>query len=304
MKIAVLLYLYDITFWYEIKNLLAAINKDISLFISVYKKSFDKNIINEINDIFDVRKISLVDNHGVDIAPFLKQIRSINQKEFPFFVKIHSKKSKLHTLEWKYLLIDSLIGSKKIFDSNIKLINKDKNIGAINCKPLIMDNVSHHKKKLNELENLIGCQITKSTVNFMAGNIFIGRTEIFKKYITDDFIFYVDKKLENGIVKDVMPTYCHATERLFGSMIKSSKCRIEYPRISPAFQIYNAKNDKLYDIYVCYNMYCHNNTMPMIYGKINQITGCPKKILIDWGHLDIPNSFIYQEVSPGIFTRI
>ena len=298
-KVAVLIYLYDMRFWDEISQLLFNIKDHIAIHISLYKHADYSQVLNDINNNFDIIDIEYVENHGVDISPFLNQIKNLCSEKFPFFIKIHSKSSNIMGLEWKYLLINDCIGSKEIFLSNLSDMNKKDNIGAITNKSLIYEILSdQHHEKLNELEKIVGVKETPTNIGygFMAGDIFWGRTNIFKKYFNAETVPKIDCLLENGLVKDVVPTYCHACERLFGTIVSDSHHIIAGANIKPYMQIYNKKLNIYFDIYKCYNSYCHNNDIPRIFGRIFE-TNIHKSCVINWDHVDSEIIHFYQENS-------
>lgn len=287
--LAILLYVYHTEIWDDLYPLLLNIKDNSRLYLSLYAEHDNTKIISEANNL-NLIDISLVQrNHGVDISPFLYQINNIDSDTYPYFIKLHSKKSLLNNrICWRSILYNSLIGSKDIIEQNIKLFTNQKLIGAITDKSMIMNSIGHNKKHLEYLCKFLNLKNKKK--NFMAGSMFMGKTAIFKKYLNESTISFIDDMLEDGAVKDIYcGTFCHAMERIFGKIVLENNV-IKCSSIKPSFKIYNKQYKESYSFYITYNNYCYNCSKPKFFGKILQYDN--DFMSVEWKHLSDKESFI------------
>lgn len=286
IKIPVLIHLYNTYLWDEIFSLLFPIRDLILLDINISKNQSNNKILSDLRN-FEVLKLREMDNKGVDIAPFLFQINELPE-QYPYFIKIHSKASLIKNFNWRSVLLHTLLGSRDILLNNIQMIQDNMDIGSIVDKNMIMSNLGHNEQHMQTIADMLNIDIKNKPNNFMAGNIFIGKSQIFKKYITSSFISKIYPLLEEGCVKDEKHgTYCHAMERLFGKIIYLENHEIQSPEIDPSFIIYSQKLKQKFHIYKCYNNYCYSyndNNLGIVYGKLFN-TNDPNLIVMNWNYL-------------------
>jgi lipopolysaccharide biosynthesis protein len=254
---------------------------------------------------FNLIQIRYVENRGVDIGPFLLQLQDLNQDEYPYFIKLHSKKSLINKFEWKHILFNCLIGSKDIFFKNKNTLDKDKKIGAITDRTTIMKKAGHNKDHISILSRLLN--IKTKDKSFMAGSMFMSRTSIFKKYFTNEFISVIYPLLETGKVTDVhRGTYCHALERIFGKIVSNEKLLISSIRSEPHIKIYNREHKRQYSIYKCYNNYCYTKSdKGLAFGYIYSILH-DDSIVINWTYLQNYDNYFkrYDKQNDGLFIGV
>lgn len=291
-KIVLLVYLYSLDRLCDL-DLLCETNHhfDISLVVSLEHKNnaLVTNFLHKYKDriIYYDEQI----NYGVDIAPFLKQLNLIDHKRYPYFIKLHSKQSKLGRLnhvDWGSILWDSLIGNPKLFNYNLNII-KQPNIGAITQPLLIYNNRElNNKQKISILCKHLNIDYSLlENSRFMAGSMFIGKTDIFQNILTTNKIQYIDTLLstETGKVDDrnfENGTFCHSMERIFGYLVSSQNLRIHGSSLYPITKIYN-KERRILHLHLTYN-----NIVYLVedFNVCGQIISDNNNILnIEWYHL-------------------
>lgn len=299
-KIAVCLYLYYTDLWPEFKQLLLPFAKNIKLYIGLCK---DNAIIDDFKD-FDYQ-ISLHKNYGADVAPFLYQLQNVSEE---VFIKLHSKKSlwgfKYH-INWRHFILNDFIGCKALFQSNIKTLISNKNYGALCNKHLLVNNRefknSKHISKISEILKLDYNYLKNS--QFVAGNMFMAKTNIYKKYFDKNTCFKIDNLLrqEVGKVDDSLHgTFSHAMERIFGYIIKNENLNFCYPKHKLIKIINNqAPNKKYFSMIKMYNNYCYLVEDPNVYGYYNE-----SENTITWYHLDKEIKQAYKIVKKNTIIKI
>jgi len=235
-------------------------------------------------------------NYGGDIAPFLHHISIIKE---PLFIKLHTKKSVLgnnNQINWRYVCYHDLIGSEQIVAQNIKDIQKS-NAGLLCNSNFLFDAQElAHSNKIKKLSQILHLNYDAvKNKPFPAGTMFMGKTQIFKKYFTKAKINKIQKllKLESGKVnEDSVSTYCHSLERIFGYIISAYKKQIIHPQHT-VVKVINKKSDTGYfELIVMNNNECYIKDYINTYGRILETHD--KYILIQWLHLDGPNFQKYQ----------
>lgn len=281
--IAVLIHIFYTDVWDDIFPLLLSIKHKIHIDISLYEKNDNSKILEDLKK-FHVIKIRYVENRGVDIGPFLFQINELDENTYPYFIKLHSKKSFISKLDWKHILFNTLIGSEDILDRNIELLNNCSDIGAITDPVTIMTNIGKNQNHIKILSKIMNIKTSKK--EFMAGSMFMSRTKVFKKYFTATFVDTIYPLLETDKVSDIdHGTYCHALERIFGKIISNENLKIGYRRDNPAFSIYSKHSRSTYNIHKCYNNYCYTRSnKQLIFGYVYSIVN-DDSIVINWTYM-------------------
>lgn len=163
-----------------------------------------------------------VENRGYDVWPFVQILKMVNLDDYSYVLKIHTKQCmkdvvKLSNLnfskfQWRDSLVQSLIGTKKIFKKNWTLLNSNPKIGMIADKNLFIPllNWPEDTTLLEQLKQKL--EVKSSYSNFIAGTMFIMKSSILKTI------------KESDIQKNDFPLYsksysiatlAHVMERIF-----------------------------------------------------------------------------------------
>jgi len=297
-KVAVCLYLYHTDLWPEFKELLLPLSKYIKLYVGLCKDNYP---INDFGD-FDYH-ISFHENYGADVAPFLQQLNLIKE---PLLIKLHSKKSswgfKFH-INWRQMILNDLIGSEKIFLSNVKKILKTNNAGILCNQALLMKNREfRNRPKIIELCEKLNISYEKVKDSyFVAGNMFMAKTQIFDSHIkknTDTALSLLYN--ERGKLDDrLVGTYAHSMERIFGYINKYQNLSFIHPdyKITKILNT-EAPNKKYFSMIKMYNNSCYLLDDPNVYGYYDK-----NKSTIIWHHLDKPIEQKYKLVNKNTIKK-
>lgn len=290
-NIIALIFLYSLDRLEQLDHLCSKVNG-----FDIYLTASDQHKNNEKLSIFcekhkdRIIRLDFHANYGVDIAPFIKQLISIDSDKYPYFIKLHAKSSTLgihHHVDWGSILWDSLIGNQKLFDQNTKILQQ-KHVGSITQPLLIFKN-----KEFNNIQKIkILCNIFDIDYNdvknsyFMAGTMFMSKTYIFQDLIKKN-IKYLDAVLstESGKVNDrnhENGAFCHAMERLFGYIIISKNLIIHKSSLYPIINIYNSK-EKILHLHTTYNNIAYLVEDFNICGRIEKNDNY---FTITWNHLE------------------
>ncbi len=243
-------------------------------------------------------KFSFHPNYGADIAPFLSQLKTVEE---PIFVKIHSKKSFLgyyKHINWRSILVHSLVGSRSILNKNLNKILNNSNIGLISDKNLLLDNKEYKNGPFIEnLCNLLDLSyIYTKNSKFFAGSMFMSRTDLFKQKFTNDKIQTILNLLstEKGKLVDTEHgTYSHALERIFTYLIQDNKLLIDYPDLDYKFIVNDNFPNGIGKLIELYSNECYIDENIHIFGKITKKNDHNLNIQWDHGQDIVEQNYIF-----------
>ncbi len=220
---AVILHLYYIDLWDEIKKELDNFQEPIDLYININNNA-SIEVVQNILDAYPSARIYSYENRGRDIYPFIQTLKVILPLKYKYACKIHSKKS-LHRIDgdqWRNQLITSLIGSNETIFNAKKMLNKSS--GIVVAK----GNIYPFKEWIGSNKEMIKSFAKKSNINFSeeftfpAGSMFWFKPNIMyklAKYFDDSLLPFEDGQIDG--------TKAHAVERLFGLLCHDSKMSID-----------------------------------------------------------------------------
>lgn len=173
----------------------------------------------------------LLENKGYDLYPFIEVINMVNLDDYTYILKLHTKNYRseywLHNgvsyihYQWRDALVNALIGSKGIFQSNLQKISEN-HIGMIGNKDLI----THRGHINNETYRLQICHklgYNPDYDEFIAGTMFLCKSFLMKDiqslHLTEnDFDFCTS----TGAVG----TLAHAMESILGHTVQNHDQKI------------------------------------------------------------------------------
>lgn len=218
----------------KLKNIVNC-NWDLYVTICDVNKESEEKILNFKPEA----KIIKVKNCGYDIYPFLQVLDSIDISLYNYVLKIHTKnfrkKLKLNGFSnklgkykgygWRNELINSLIGTKNIFENNLNLLN-NPNIGMLCSKDFLLPLKNCTTEDIANLERLKKTYNLKTDYDkFCAGTMFLAKSKIFevlknKTLTVEDF----KAKVETNTTG----TLAHSFERIF-TLLCTNNCYIVRP---------------------------------------------------------------------------
>lgn len=289
----VYLWLYHIDLFDEFIEILSPIKNDIILRLALCTDNDNTFIASKAASIFPNIYITYHPNAGGDILPFLTDFVENKHKQ-PLFIKLHSKKSHLlHTIQWRSILLNSLIGSNGgSFHLNLQQLCHNHNIGFLTHKFFIFRKQEHtNTKHINTLLSYFNISRNNLTHRyFPAGTMFWGRSNAYSNFLNDRFLdtFHPLLQQEVGKISDIHHgTYCHAIERIFGYLPESINYRAS-PTHNHLLRIinYQAPRHKLH-LAIAYNNYVYIDENIIVNGELLHRTG--STFNIKWNHFDSNN---------------
>jgi lipopolysaccharide biosynthesis protein len=220
---AILLHLYYQDLWWEFKQkILPLLNDSVHLYVTTTTTTTENSDI--VNDIkHHAKKVFIIENRGADFGGFIFAYKEVMDKNYDFFLKIHSKKS-LHNPDlgtiWRKKLTEIFFDDKDYFEKILFTMNKDQKIfmaGAYSCfydkqkEPL---NSLFHLENQHTLKKLNGFLNISNHGCFFAGSMFLVSKKyldlLFKNVNLDELYSAFDVEYSTGI------SLQHAFERMIG----------------------------------------------------------------------------------------
>ena len=227
LRLAVHLHMYYWEMWPEIKKYLRNLEDyPYDLFVTMNERN--AAIEQDIKRVHENTVFFEVENRGYDVGPFVYFLHQIDLEKYDLILKIHTKNNKsgacgvingrwMSRKYWFMLLIEALIGSKSIFNRNIKAFNQDVYLGMIGSKYLITSSCTKTVRD-GVIENMERLKMSNYLpIRFVAGTMFMVRSEIMQEiknnYNIDDFLPSDEQKKNENLA--------HVLERLFGTLTKA-----------------------------------------------------------------------------------
>ena len=162
-----------------------------------------------------------VDNVGYDILPFIQAIRSVNPEDYSLVLKLHTKRGypkqnrngQWIDYSWRNSLVDSLIGSKQIFNKNLKLFEKDPQIGMVSSLRYYQKRDFYDQYVAKELNNL---GLYKKDRHTAMGAMFLIRADVLSPLKSDSIRLDKFYSQENKSGQSI--SMAHIYERIFSHL--------------------------------------------------------------------------------------
>jgi glycosyltransferase domain-containing protein len=216
-RVAVVLHLFYLEQWDEIKPLLLNIPYDFDLFVSTIAEN-KSDVMSMLAADFPKAKLYITENKGRDIGPLFELLQHENLANYNFVCKLHTKKSP-HldpdlVQKWREELLVSLLPSKEGVQAIFDLFNTRPEVGIVTGAGVLVH--AHYTPGgniglLRELAARLGFNLDETAYEFPGGSMFWCRGSVFNSFnalniSADDF--EPEAGQTNG-------TLAHAIERLF-----------------------------------------------------------------------------------------
>lgn len=212
---------------YIIKKLKNIKDFDYRLYVTIAQEN--EKTVAQLKAIKQDVVIIKTENLGYDIWPFVYVLNQVNLSEFDYILKLHTKNFRTNKNDrfgygyfWRNTLYDCLIGSKKIFSDNLRLIKSPK-IGMVGAKKYLYSTLDMPFYDLEYFENICKKLKIPSQGNFIGGTMFLAKAEIFQKIKNLNLAL---TNFEESGETNSNDNLAHCLERIFGILTENSCCKI------------------------------------------------------------------------------
>jgi glycosyltransferase involved in cell wall biosynthesis len=215
MKIAVVAHCFYEDVWRQIVKALKNIPIDFDLFVTIPKHGAAGHRA-AISRSQPSARIFEVENAGRDVGAFVSVMPFVLERNYAAVCKIHTKKGSTEPDTWRFLLLQSVLGSPHLVSNILRAFHNDPDLWIVGAKdfyisgPIFSSLNSVRVKRI--AEELYPSSRLPDNWGFFAGTMFWARPEMFSalvRLINDRWEFENDSTANDGQL-------AHALERIFG----------------------------------------------------------------------------------------
>jgi hypothetical protein len=304
-KLAILIWLYHNDLAVEFFDLLYPLQDLVDIHLSFCQDNDNSKSLSQFNSLINIKSVTYYPNIGADLYSFINTFLNIDN---PYFIKLHSKKSRWgasNRCNWRAMLLDSLVGNRDTIIDNTQYMEK-YNLGSIGCGSLIYNNLENkHSDHINKICKTINLENTVKKF-FFAGTMFMGKTKLYQEYINRNTINQLNEllQLESGKINDInQGTYSHGMERVLGYIGSKEKL---YPCPLSTFKIRVVDQSLVEKIQYLHIRRMYNNDVycieqPNIYGKVLDESSDGKTLQISWRSQGKEILAVYHQIYKRIY---
>ncbi len=161
-KIAIILHLYYIDMWEEIRDYFKKLDYSFDLYVSIiqHNEPFKQQILED----YPSANVFVFQNQGRDVGPFLEIMNNVRLLDYEYVLKIHSKKSP-HAKngdEWRNYSYESLMGSNELVNDVINAFEADEKLGVVTGFKNVFSfkkwGLGSNEQPMKELSALLGIE--------------------------------------------------------------------------------------------------------------------------------------------------
>jgi lipopolysaccharide biosynthesis protein len=223
MKTAIILHLYYQDLWEEFKEKLSPILSDnVHLYVTVHdnQTEYYEDILQTATDVF------MVENRGLDVAPFIFSYNKIKDKGYANVLKLHSKKS-LHTPNvgdsWRQSLYFPIVEHYNDLQEQVQQVDTPWMLGVGAYYHDMLIEPKYHPNKLAAKPYIDkACKLLQieDEGSFFAGTMFMISTSYLQLLLNSVDLEYLYGLFEEGYTRDSL---AHGMERVLGYGISHYK---------------------------------------------------------------------------------
>jgi lipopolysaccharide biosynthesis protein len=227
-NLCVVLHLYYTDLFEYFYSYLKNIREDHDIYITLIEGHYEESILETIESKLKNSKVFILENKGMDIAPFFFVLNEINKRnvEYDCILKLHTKKSLVHGASlgenWRNELIMPLLYSSERITDNLSIIKNDSKYKMLASHKWILPT---RVKGFETIFTSTPIDNSRLFYQFVGGTMFMVDFKLIMDWFVQENIFErFDNEFPKGYVAD--DTIAHHLERLFGYLIHIKNCSI------------------------------------------------------------------------------
>lgn len=190
-RILVILHLFYMDAWKEICEYLKNLAPyNYTLIVTCMEGCYDEDTLSDIRSFKPETKIVKCENIGWDVLPFLTALHTVNLAEYDIVFKLQSKGTKrpwtflygqyFRLRSWFLNLFEGCIGPFTVHKAIRNLMDKDKNVGLVAAKNLIVEDPIHKQHMVEEALEELGLP-KPQPYRFVSGTCFAIRAYLLER---------------------------------------------------------------------------------------------------------------------------
>jgi len=223
-KKAVVLHLFYPSLVDEFAEVFSSLTSDFDFFVSV-SKNLPPMQLETITNKLENCTVVPVENRGRDILPFISLVKKLKLSRYQAICKIHSKLSAHRTdgKVWRQSLVDGLLGSQKIIQESLSMLQEGS--GIVAPKKFIKNFDKFVGSNRSKVEQL--CKVNSISFNnqsrFVAGTMFWTHQRVVEaiENLSLEVVDFEHERLQ------IDGTMAHACERFFGMLCENLGLKVD-----------------------------------------------------------------------------
>jgi lipopolysaccharide biosynthesis protein len=217
--IAIVLHLHYHDLWDEFKEkIIPVLSETTHLYVTINHES---DCIDDIRH--HAKEVFTVENKGMDIGPFIFTYNKIQDTNYKYIVKLHTKKS-LHSPGlgdwWRTGLVDSILHSNEHFNHMINFMETNPDIFMAGSEAHFHNKLREPYDHPNRLEAIPAIEKVNTVLNvtdhgsFFAGSMFVATTHYLNILFNNIDLEAFYNEFTEGYARG--GTLAHGMERVIG----------------------------------------------------------------------------------------
>ena len=234
------IHLYYTEMWTELKSCLDNIFVPYDLFVTIVKN--DDALKNEILRFKPEATVSVVENRGFDVAPFIDILNRVNLNDDDYIIKLHTKRNMPKGFILNGFNVSGDLWRKYLLNFILKQENFKKCLTAFETVPqlgMVSDfrlickkDKSNRSIVLKALETMKKLSFPVREYNYVMGTMFMARAKLFQPLLPLRSLDFEPSDKTSG------NTNSFIGEILFGYAVNAQGYQIKDVMTSPAKQFY------------------------------------------------------------------
>ena len=227
-NLCVVLHLYYTDLFDYFYSYLVNIKEEHDIYITLIEGHYEEAILETIESKFKNSKVFILENKGMDVAPFFFVLNEISKSNIQYdcILKLHTKKSLVHGASlgenWRNELIMPLLYSSERVTDNLSIIKNDSTYKMVASHKWILPT---RVKGFETIFTSTPIDKRRLFYQFVGGTMFMVDFKLIMDWFVQEKIFerFYDE-FPKGYDGD--NTIAHHLERLFGYLIHINNCSI------------------------------------------------------------------------------
>ena len=216
MKVAVIAHLYYDDLWSQLAQALLNIPVVFDLYVTIPSDRVER-LSRKVLSAFPHAQVITAMSEGRDIGPFFQALAAIaNIASYDAICKIHTKKGITEPDVWRYILLQSVLGSPRLVADIMRTFQTNSQVGFVGPKDLYISGpkfIGPNGPNVSSLAEILYPHYDASANwGFFAGSVFWFRPMLLMKlahYVNQKLSFEMDNSRNDGQI-------AHALERMIG----------------------------------------------------------------------------------------
>jgi lipopolysaccharide biosynthesis protein len=135
-RIAIIAHVYYDDLWHELSEAIQRCPREFDLYVTVSPHNADR-VESAVRRSFPKARVLRAPNRGRDLGPFVRAVLAAEcVGNYMAICKIHTKKGITEPETWRFLLLDSVLGSTRLIERVVSAFEADPHLALVGAQDL------------------------------------------------------------------------------------------------------------------------------------------------------------------------